>query len=99
MDQDPDPACFLIADPAPDLDLDPFPKFNNLFRFYSFTGDMGAIENGRKIISNSPIICDDKSHNGSAEEHGIASSIQYIKLSTILLRIDISRSRVLMTKN
>jgi hypothetical protein len=25
------------------------------------------------------------SHNGSTEEHGIASSIQYIKLSTILL--------------
>ena len=68
-----------------------FFKFNNLFRFYSFinkiqnAGDMGAIENRRKIISNIPIICDDKSHNGSTEDHGIASSIQYIKLSTILL--------------
>ncbi len=46
---------------------------------------MGAIENRRKIISNIPIIRDDKSHNGSTEDHGIASSIQYIKLSTILL--------------
>jgi hypothetical protein len=46
---------------------------------------MGAIENRRKIISNSPIICDDKSHNGSTEDHGIPSSIQYIKLPIILL--------------
>ncbi len=39
----------------------------------------------QKINSHSPIVCDDKFHNGSIEDHGIASNIQYIKLSTILL--------------
>jgi hypothetical protein len=37
------------------------------------------------VASSSPIICDDMSHSGSIEDHGIASSIQCIKLSTILL--------------
>ncbi len=37
------------------------------------------------VTSSSPIICDDMSHSGSIEDHGIAFTIHYIKLSTILL--------------